>query len=136
MALNLASEIESLGAEKGISQQYRMAAASHASSVHRKLAVVLGNRAGLSDEEKQERQFHLDQSLLKSQQAVSIYEEFGYTNASEITGEWILYRMGQALIANGQRAEALPFIKLTNRYLILLLQFKDGSRFDCVRPAV
>lgn len=111
VALEMADEIEQLGIEHGISQQYRMAAASHASSVHRKMAVLLGNRSGLTDEEKEKRAYHLEQSLSKAQQALSIYEDFGYTNAAEITGEWILYRMGQALIANGQRTEALPYIK-------------------------
>ena len=111
VALKLAQEVEVLGEAQGISQQYRMAAASHASSVHRKMAVLLGSRNDLTDEQNEKREYHLEQSLMKSQQAVSIYEEFGYTNAAEITGEWVLYRMGQALIANGQRTEALPYIK-------------------------
>ena len=111
VALQLAQEVEQLGEAESISQQYRMAAASHASSVHRKMAILLGNQKNLSDEAKKKRQYHLEQSLSKSQQAVSIFEDFGYTNAAEITGEWILYRMGQALIANGQRSEALPYIQ-------------------------
>lgn len=111
VALKLAHEVEELGKSEGISQQYRMAAASHASSVHRKMAVLLGNRAELSEEDQERRQHHLEESLAKSQQALALYEDFGYTNAAEITGEWILYRMGQAMIANGQRTEALPFIK-------------------------
>ena len=111
VALEMADEIEQLGIDLGISQQYRMAAASHASSVHRKMAVLIGNRTGLSDEDKERRRHHLEQSLSKAQQSLSIYEDFGYTNAAEITGEWILYRMGQSLIANGQRTEALPYIK-------------------------
>lgn len=111
VALKLAQDIEKLGQAEGISQQYRMAAASHASSVHRKIAVLLGNRSDLSEEDQARRQYHLEQSLIESNQSLALYEEFGYTNAAEITGEWILYRMGQALIANGQRTEALPYIK-------------------------
>ncbi|MEE4194328.1 MAG: adenylate/guanylate cyclase domain-containing protein [Anaerolineae bacterium] len=110
-ALALAEEIDQLGVEQGISQQYRMAAASHASSLHRKMAVLLGNRSGLSEEDQKKRTYHLEQSLSKAQLSLSIYEDFGYTNAAEITGEWILYRMGQALIATGQRTDALLFIK-------------------------
>jgi len=111
IALQLAEEIDKIGVEQNISQQYRMAAASHASSVHRKIAVTLGSMRDLTDETMEKRKGHLQQSLTKSELAVSIYDKFGYTNAAEITGEWIVYRMGQALIANGRRAEALPFIR-------------------------
>ena len=111
VALELAQDIDRLALDHGISHQYRMAAASHASSVHRKLAALLGSKKNLRDEEKERRQYHLDQSLATAELSVSIYEDYGYTNASEITGEWILYRMGQALIARGRRNDALPFIR-------------------------
>lgn len=110
-ALQLAEEIDQLGRSESISQQYRMAAASHASSVHRKVAVALSAQKNLDDIGREKRAYHLAQSVEKARLALQIYEEFGYTNASEITGEWILYRMGQALIANGQREEALPYIR-------------------------
>ena len=110
-ALQMAEVVDQLGVNQHISQQYRMAAASHASSVHRKLAIVYSARREQTEESQEKRAYHLQKSLEKSELAVSIYEQFGYTNASEITGEWILYRMGQALIAQGRRPEALPYIR-------------------------
>ncbi len=110
-ALQMADSIDQMGVDRHISQQYRMAAASHASSVHRKLAIVYGTMEEQSDETREKRAHHLQKSLEKSELSVSIYEQFGYTSAVEITGEWVLYRMGQAFIANGRRPEALPFIR-------------------------
>ncbi|MBN2046743.1 MAG: AAA family ATPase [Anaerolineaceae bacterium] len=109
-ALDLAEEIDRLGEQQNISQQYRMAAASHASSIHRKIASFFSGQNQYDEEIKQRVQYHLEKALIKSELAVNIYRQFGYTNASEITGEWILYRMGKALIANKREEEGKQFI--------------------------
>jgi class 3 adenylate cyclase len=99
----LALHIERMVSNNYISRQYLMVVACESSTAHLQLAELLVN-----EEEKQSR---YEQALIASQKALSIYQEFGFTQVVECTYEEILYRHSQALRANGNEVDADDFLE-------------------------
>jgi tetratricopeptide (TPR) repeat protein len=60
---------------------------------------------------EEEQQSYYEQALNASQKALSIYQEFGFTQVVECTYEEILYRHSQALCANGNETDADDFLE-------------------------
>ena len=100
--LEQAEKIEQMVASSFISRQYLMVAACESSSTHLQLAELAIN--------EEEQQSHYEQALIASQKALSIYQEFGFTQVVECTYEEILYRHSQALRANGNETDADDFL--------------------------
>ncbi len=104
-ALELINQIQQMTTDNVVSRQYRMAAACEASDTHLKLAQCFVER------DKNEYWKHLTQALESSQNAVDLYQHFGFVQIVECTSEEILYRHSQALAANGRSEEAKEFLE-------------------------
>ena len=111
-ALELADQIQQMTADNLISQQYRMAVACEASDTHLKLAGYLIER------DKSEYWKHLTQALESSQNAIDLYQHFGFVQIVECTSEEILYRHSQALAANGRSEEANELLERAYREMM------------------
>jgi tetratricopeptide (TPR) repeat protein len=81
-----------------LSQQYQMAAKCEAAAAHLGLAELVAD--------EMERQRHLRKALECSQEALDIYESFGFVRPIECVSEEILYRHSLGLAANDREAEA------------------------------
>ena len=101
--LELAVQIEQMVTGSFISRQYLLVAACESSAAHLQLAKLV-----VSEEEQID---HRQQALSASQKALSIYHEFGFTQVVECTYEEILYRHSQALLANGNEADAFNYVE-------------------------
>lgn len=101
--IELAGQIDNMVASNYISKQYQMVAACESSAAHLHMAE-------LADSEEEQENQRL-QALLVSKKALSIYHEFGFTQAIECTSEEILFRHYQVLHANGQESEADEFLE-------------------------
>jgi class 3 adenylate cyclase/tetratricopeptide (TPR) repeat protein len=101
-ALEMSSHIKRMVADKLLSRQYLMAAMCEAAAAHMGLARCA---------EETERPAHLRLALESSQTALDIYEQFGFTQIVECTGEEILYRHSQALHAQGRLSDADEYLK-------------------------
>ena len=104
-ALELVHQIQQMTTDNVVSQQYRMAVACEASDTHLKLA------HHLLEKDKHEYWKQLTQALESSQNAVDLYQHFGFVQIVECTSEEILYRHGQALAANGRSEESNEFLE-------------------------
>ena len=104
-ALDFVNQILQMTSDNVVSQQYRMAAACEASDTHLKLA---RHFAGKNQDEHQK---HITQALESSQQALDLYQHFGFVQIVECTSEEILFRHSQALTANERHDEAADFLK-------------------------
>lgn len=97
-ALELVSRIHTLAEDNLVSRQYQLAASCEATAAHLELARCLTDET--------ESQFHGQQALECSSQAMELFERFGFVQIIECTSEEILYRHGLALQANGQPRDA------------------------------
>jgi tetratricopeptide (TPR) repeat protein len=104
-ALELVNQIQQMTTDNMISQQYRMAVACEASNTHLKLAAYCRER------DNNEYWMHLTQALESSQNAVDLYQHFGFVQIVECTSEEILYRHALALQANQHPVEAIEFLE-------------------------
>ena len=102
-ALNTVSYIYKMADENKVSRQYQMAAACKASKAH----------LGLSElsEDEDEKRIQQQKALEASQQAVNIYQQFGFVRLAECVSEEILFQHSLALEANQREAEADEFLK-------------------------
>ena len=104
-ALEYVNQILQMTSDNLVSQQYRMAAACEASEIHLKLARHVVER----DQDESHRQ--IAQALESSQQALDLYQYFGFVQIVECTSEEIFFRHSQALAANGRDREAADFLE-------------------------
>ncbi len=104
-ALELVNQVQQMTTDNVISRQYRMAVACEASETHLKLAQCFADR------DKSEYWKHLTQALDASQNAVDLYQHFGFVQIVECTSEEILYRHSRALDRNGRSEEARDFLE-------------------------
>ena len=102
-ALEHTDKVIQMVTENLVSRQYRMAAASEASSAHLELAKYAIN--------SEERQSHISQALTNSQVALDLYLEFGFLQIVECVSEEILFRHSRALKANNRYEEAAEYLK-------------------------
>jgi tetratricopeptide (TPR) repeat protein len=102
--LELTAQTFQMSAENPqLSQQYQMAAKCEAAAAHLRLAELLAD--------EMERQRHLLKALECSQEALDIYESFGFVRPVECVSEEILFRHSLALAANGREAEADEYLR-------------------------
>jgi tetratricopeptide (TPR) repeat protein len=83
-ALEMTARVKQMVADNLLSRQYLMAAMCESAAAYLGLARCAGDEA--------ERQAHLNQALESSQAALELYQQFGFTQIVECTGEEILYR--------------------------------------------
>ncbi len=102
--LEMTARIRQMVANNLLSRQYQMAAASEAVAAHLSLARRLAGNAV-------ERQGQTREALEASQTALNLYQEFGFTQIVECTGEEIFFRHSQALALNGQVTEAANYLR-------------------------
>jgi predicted ATPase/class 3 adenylate cyclase len=103
--LEISSQVTQLVTDNLVSRQYHMVAACEAAAAHLALGGFMPDgqgKASLTAERKE----HLSKALECSQAALNIYQDFGFTQVVECTGEEILYRHSLALAANGRSGEA------------------------------
>jgi class 3 adenylate cyclase/predicted ATPase len=102
-ALNTASHIYQMSDENRVSRQYRMVAACITSSAYLGLVALA--------EDETERSAYLRLAIETSQQAVNIYQQFGFVRVAECVSEEILFYHSQALEANQRREEADEYLR-------------------------
>lgn len=102
-ALENISRIHQLVRENLVSRQYQIAAACQASVAHLGLAELA--------EQEEEKQFRRQLAVEASQEAVDLYQYFGFVRIAECVSEEVLYRHSQALAAVGRTAEAVDFLE-------------------------
>jgi len=109
MALELAEEVQELALQSPlVSRQYEMAALCKATAAHLKLAVLAKDaataRPGIVYD-------HLSSAQQTAQQALHLYQMFGFVQITECVSEEILFRYSQALTANEQPEEAIKYLR-------------------------
>lgn len=100
--LELHDRIQRLVSDGLVSRQYLMASASEVSAAYSRLAVLTAN--------EDERHLYREKALSSSQLSLDIYNQFGFIQIIECSGESILYRHSQALKSNGHLNEASEFL--------------------------
>jgi len=109
MALDLAAEVQQLAIQSPlVSRQYQMAALCKAATVHLKLATLAKETASATPGAVYE---HLSHALEAAQQALDLYQTFGFVQITECVSEEILFRYSQALAANDQHEEATLYLR-------------------------
>jgi class 3 adenylate cyclase len=98
-----ASQIKGMVANSYISRQYQMVAACQSAVAHHQLAELAVN--------KEEQNKHREMALEASQEALDVYQEFGFTQVIECTYEEILFRHSQILLACGNEADADDYLE-------------------------
>ncbi|NJM41322.1 MAG: hypothetical protein HC853_11435, partial [Anaerolineae bacterium] len=93
-----------------VSRQYRMAASMHAATVHLHMAELLAGDGDMA-ERLTEREQHIRWALDSSQAALATYNEFGFTQVVECSGQEIFFRHSQALAANVRDEEAIVYLQ-------------------------
>jgi tetratricopeptide (TPR) repeat protein len=84
-----------------LSRQYTMVAACKIAESH----LCLLDRI----KDNKESQYHREQAIIFSTQAVKLYYEYGFTQAIEVVSEEILFRHSQALNANHRENEGREY---------------------------
>jgi tetratricopeptide (TPR) repeat protein len=102
-ALENISRIHHLANENRISRQYQIAAACQAAVAHMGLAELASS--------EDEKRYRNTLAMEASQEAVALYEHFGFVRMAECVSEEVLYRHSQALAGNGRMAEALDYLE-------------------------
>lgn len=112
---DLARQIEQMVAGNFVSRQYMMVAACESTAAYLQLAELAIN--------EEERQVYVNQALTASQKALSIYQEFGFTQVIECTYEEVLYRRSQALRADGNEDEADDYLEYAYQEMMRKYEF-------------
>jgi len=101
--LELSGSIHQMAVENLVSRQYQIAAGCQASSAHLGLADLATGG--------EEKQTHYQQALQASQQALDLYQSFGFMRMAECVSEEVFYRHSLSLSANGRKDEAGEYLK-------------------------